>query len=292
MGGMGGMGGMGEGASEFHFDGMDGFGHQAHRAKPQPMYGKGSPVRRLTPKRFPDKKANNEWLVHYYRMDDETSGEFKKHVEVITQDLGGKVKVGAINCEKYRKFCAKQGITAFPTFAYIWKGQQELYHGELDEHQVYNFAIEKHIARMQRMWDKGEIEELHSGNQAKLCNIGKEANPASSNLCAIFVLSKNSKVRAKEMQIAQEVAKKFRANKSFRMAYVEWGSQRRALERLIGTTDGSPTLLILRSKRGTTRFAVHSPKSFTADALSRTMDRAVGGDLTMAKVPASGISFR
>ncbi|KAL3668943.1 hypothetical protein V7S43_006231 [Phytophthora oleae] len=300
----GGMGGRGM-PNEFQFDGMDGFGHGGRpgaRGQPQPrqpttLYGTDSPVKALSKKKFPGKHANNEWLVQFYEMD-VPSAEFRGKFENVARDLNRKVRVGAVNCDKYAKLCRANGIKKFPTFAYIWEGQLHKYEGEVDEYEVYNFAIEKHIARLQRMRESGEIEKLHEGNEAKLCNVGKHATSGASSLCAVFVLSGDKKQREQEMKIAKEVAAKFRHSKGLTVAYVDWKTQQHPVRKLVETAAGhshrqqQPGLLVIRTKRGKTRVGMHPLDSdFTADALSATMERAVGGDLSLANVHGS-VHFR
>ncbi|KAG7376789.1 hypothetical protein PHYPSEUDO_012752 [Phytophthora pseudosyringae] len=302
-GGAGFAGGMGGGPgrgmpNEFQFDGMDGFGHGGRpgaRGQPQPrqpttLYGADSPVKALSKKKFPGKEANNEWLVQFYEMD-APSAEFRGKYENIARDLHGKVRVGAVNCDKYAKLCRANDIHKYPTFAYIWEGQLTKYDGDVDEYQVYNFAIEKHIARLQRMRDSGEIEKLHAGNEAKLCNVGNHATSGASSLCAVFVLSGDKKRREQEMKVAKDVAAKFRHSKGLSTAYVDWKTQQHPVRKLVETAVGhshrqqQPGLLVIRTKRGKTRVGIHPlDADFTADALSATMERAVGGDLSLSNV--------
>ncbi|OWZ01025.1 Type II (General) Secretory Pathway (IISP) protein [Phytophthora megakarya] len=297
-GGAGFGGGM---PNEFQFEGMDGFGHQrpggARRGggQPQPrqpttLYGSDSPVKALSKKKFPGKEANNEWLVQFYEMD-APSAEFRGKYENIARDLNGKVRVGAVNCDKYAKLCRANDIKKFPTFVYIWEGELTQYEGEVDEYEVYNFAIEKHIARLQRMRQSGEIEKLHAGNEAKVCNIGKQATSGASSLCAVFVLSDEKRQREEEMKVAKGVAAKFRHTKGLNIAFVDWKTQQHTVRKLVETAAGhrhrqqEPGLLVIRTKRGKARVGLHPlDADFTLDALSATMERAVGGDLSLSNV--------
>lgn len=310
FGGGGGHAFGGGGHQEFHFDGMDGFGHgfpggmgggmgrgAPQQRPPQSLYPKDSPVRALSKKKFPGKGANNEWLVEFYSLADQHSVAFKDQYEHIASDLRGKVKVGAVNCDKHAQLCASMRVTAYPQFVYVWDGERSVYDGELDEYAVYNFAIEKHIARLQRLRDSGELEKLHSGNQAKLCNVGKDANPSASSLCAVFVLSERPQQQRREMAVAQDVAKKFRQTKGLKFAYVDAKTQQRIVSKLVRDAGKSksaplgPTLLVIRTKRGAVRVGVHSSDAFTADALSSTLERAVGGDLALQTV-TTPVHFR
>jgi curved DNA-binding protein CbpA len=298
--GFGGMGGM---PNEFQFSGMDGFG-QAKRPgarypggqqarQPTTLFAKDSPVKSLSKKKFPTKEANYEWLVQFYTMD-APSAEFRDKYENIARDLEGKVRVGAVNCDKNMAFCRAMGADAFPSFVYVWEGQRTKYEGEVDEYLVYNFAVEKHIARLQRMRESGELEKLHAGNEANLCNVGKHATTGASSLCAVFVLSGDRQQREKEMQVAKEVAAKFRHSKSLKIAYVDWKTQQRMARKLVEAAAGhsyrkqEPGLLVIRTKRGKTRVGLHPlDADFSADALSATMERAVGGDLALSTVHGS-----
>lgn len=292
----GGGGGGGRGHTEFQFNGMDGFGHAGfhpgghghghhQQQKPQPLYAKDSSVRPLSKKKFPGKDANNEWLVEFYSPQDQASVKFRDSYENIARDLTGKVKVGAVDCSKHAQFCRAMGVNQYPKFAYVWEGKVIDYDGELDEYLVYNFAIEKHIARLKKMRASGEIEKLHAGNEAKLCNIGKAASPATSSLCAVFVLSGDAKRRAKELAVAQVVAKRFRQSSELKIAYVDWKSQNRVLKKLIDSSKADPTLLVLRSKKGKVRVGVHAHgAAFSAEPLASTLERALGGDLPLKTV--------
>ncbi|CAI5733514.1 unnamed protein product [Peronospora farinosa] len=280
--------------TEFQFSGTDGFGRtsggfkgRTRLERPTTLYGAESLVSTLSKRKFPGPDANYEWLVQFYTID-APSAEFRDEYENIARDLKNKVRVGAVNCEKHAAFCKANGIETFPSFAYVWKGQLTKYKGKIDEYQVYNFAMERHIERLQQMRASGEVEKLHAGNEAKLCNVGKQATSSASSLCAVFVLSGDKKQREKEMKVAKEVAAKFRHSKGLSIAYVDWKTQQRMVHKLVETAAGhsdrqqKPELLIIRTKRGKTRVGMHSlDADFSADALSATMERAVGGDLSM-----------
>ncbi|CAI5728467.1 unnamed protein product [Peronospora destructor] len=304
----GGASGGGHGMpKEFQFSGTDGFGHTRRSGggfddntrlrRPTTLYGSGSLVRSLSKKKFPGTDANYEWLVQFYTID-APSAEFRDNYQNIARDLKNKVRVGAVNCEKHAAFCKANGFETFPSFAYVWKGQLTKFKGKIDEYQVYNFAMEKHIERLQQMRASGEIEKLHAGNEAKLCNVGTQATSSVSSLCAVFVLSGDKKQREKEMKVAKEVATKFRHSKGLSIAYVDWKTQQRMMQKLVEMATGhsdrqqKPGLLIIRTKRGKTRVGMHSlDAGFSANALSATMERAVGGDLLMANFN-SAVNFR
>lgn len=312
FGGFGAPGGFGGMPSEFQFSGMDGFGRarqpgrhgHPRQQQQQALYGKDSPVRPLSTKKFPGKDANNEWLVQFYSAQDQASAKFRDHYESVARDLAGKVKVGAVNCDKHAALCKSMGARRFPAFAYVWEGQTTKYDGELDEYLVYNFAIEKHIARLQRMRAGGEIEKLHAGNEGALCNLGKNgpASASASSMCAVFVLSSDAEACEKQTKIVREVAQKFRHAKGLKFAYVDWKAQGRVVDNLLAAHRGEqgakrpkgkedPQLLVVRTRKGKVRVGVHDAKAFTADALSATMERAVGGDLPLEAVPFN-VHFR
>ncbi|TDH67129.1 hypothetical protein CCR75_002310 [Bremia lactucae] len=295
--GFGTQGGFGGGTQEFQFDGFDGFGstrrsmpsHLQPR-QPKTLFGPDSIVKTLSKKKFPGQDARYEWLVWFYELD-VPSAEFRGSYENLARDLQKKVHVGAVNCDLYPKLCQTHQIDHFPTFAYIWHGQWTKYKGALDEAQVYSFAVDQHIARLKRMREKGELEMLHADNEAKLCQIGRHASPKASALCAIFVFSHASNARENEMKIAMDVARKFRHSTGLQVVYVDWKTQSTQVRQLVETVLGSsyraqePQLLILRTRRGKTRVGMHRlDAGFTSNALSSTMERAVGGDLALFNV--------
>jgi len=154
--------------------------------------------------------------------------------------------------------------------------------------------------------NSGELDKLHSGNEGALCNLGKlaTASASASSLCAVFVLSSDTATREREMKIAREVAHKFRQTKGIKFAYVDWKTQRRTVDKLLGLHRGEskqdghrskakeePLLLVFRTKKGKARISVQESGSFNTDALSATMERAVGGDLPLQTVPFN-VHFR
>jgi hypothetical protein len=187
-------------------------------------------------------------------------------------------------------------VSSYPHFVYIWQDQKVPYQGEVEEYLVYNFAIEKHIEKLKKIQKEGTIERLHSGNEAKLCNLGKKANPKGSALCAIFVLSSsdNLKKQKKQMEIVKQIAKQFRTIKGLEIVYVDWKNQAKTLQKLLvddsssvsrpNTKAEDPCLIILRSKRGKVKASVHA---FTQESLKNTLERAIGGDLQMKNIPTT-----
>ena len=262
--------------------GGGGFGQPQARGDGH-LYPKSSPVKRLSKKKFPDSSAKHEWLVEFYSMRDQTSVKMQSIVESIAKDLSNKVKVGAVNCDKSVKFCRSQGISSYPTFHYIWEGKSVEYEGEMDEYLIYNFAVEKHIARRRKMRDSDEIQVLHSGSQGVLCNIGKNSG-SPSVMCGIFVLAKGHK---KHRQIAHAMAKKFKSGIQF--SWVDPKTQSKALKKLPSVS--SPGLIIIRAKRGKIRAMSHQG-DFTETALQNTLDRAIGGDLQMDTMKDTTIDFK
>ncbi|CAI5738945.1 unnamed protein product [Hyaloperonospora brassicae] len=295
-----GAGGAGGRHKEFQFSGMDGFG----RAGPPPsaesgyyvdprvrqpttLYGSESPVKSLSKMKFPGKDSNYEWLVQFYAMDPPCA-EFRLKYEKIARDLKGKMRVGAVNCRKHKMFCRAHGVQKPPAFFYVWQGQFSKFEGKMDEYEVFSFAVDKHLERLRRLRESGEIEKLHAGNEATLCNVGKRAKSTTTSLCTVFVLSSDETQREKEMEVAKEVAAKFRHSKGLNIAYVDWKTQEQMVQKLVrkaaGRSDSQhqPGLLVLRTKRGKTRVGMHAlDAGFTTDALSATMERAVGGDLPL-----------
>ncbi|RHY12500.1 hypothetical protein DYB38_008647 [Aphanomyces astaci] len=302
--GQAGRGGNGQrrgGHQEFQFSGMDGFGQQQqhHRHPPvQPLYPKGaSIVVNLSPKKFPaTANAKNEWLVEFYSPNDKKTVKFKDKLLNIAKDLRGRVKVGAVDCDKHRSLCDQYGVETLPSFVHVWQTNvSPLYEGPLDEFSVYNFAFEKYAARYRARRDAGDVDELHGGNQAKLCNLGKDADvTTSSPLCAVFVLPKK---KDQWMQHVRDVAKAFRTDNRVNVVWVDEASQAKALKPLQPyLTKGQPSLVLLRRKAGgKLRAAGAHPSlpSFDANDLTAMIERALGGDLTLANVEnANAVDFK
>ncbi|EQC34348.1 DnaJ like subfamily C member 7 [Saprolegnia diclina VS20] len=289
-GGGGGQRGRGQ-PHEFQFnsgmDGFGGFGHQQQQGPPPPLYAKESDVVRLSPKKFPGKRAKNEWLVQFYRASDKKCIKFKPVMESIAKDLRGRVKVGAVDCDKHAELCETHGVrSSFPNFGYIYHGDFTPYDGDLDEFAVYNFAFEKYAARLRAKRAAGDVDELHGGNQGKLCNLGKDAE-ATSMLCAIFVLP--TKASAATKDLVKATAAKFKASRGLHVVYVHEKDQGRVLSKL--QVPRAPTLLVVRGKPKAVRVGVLTG-TLNEASVAATLERAIGGDLPMQAYPASVMDFK
>ncbi|KDO25475.1 hypothetical protein SPRG_09418 [Saprolegnia parasitica CBS 223.65] len=279
---------------EFQFNsGMDGFGgfgqqrQHPQRGPPPPLYAKESDVTRLSPKKFPGKSAKNEWLVQFYRASDKKCIKFKPAMESIAKDLRGRVKVGAVDCDKHAQLCETHGVrSSFPSFGYVHRGAFTPYDGDLDEFSVYNFAFEKYAARLRAKRAAGDVDELHGGNQGKLCNLGKDAE-ATSMLCAIFVLPNKPSAAMKDL--VKATAAKFKASKGLHVVYVHAKDQSRVLSKL--QAPQAPTLLVVRGKPKQVRVGVLMGHLNEA-RVGATLERAIGGDLPMQAHPASVVDFK
>ncbi|ETW04815.1 hypothetical protein H310_03946 [Aphanomyces invadans] len=277
------------GHQEFHFSGMDGFGQPRQQQQPQPLYPKGSSIiTNLTPKKFPGiPSAKNEWLVQFYSPTDKKSVKFKDKLVSIANDLNGRVKVGAVDCDKYQSFCQEFGVETLPSFVHVWQTNvSPLYEGPLEEYGVYNFAFEKYAARYRAKREAGEVDELHGGNQAKLCNLGKNADTSvSSSLCAVFVLPKSAK-REQWMQKVRDVAKVFRTDHRVTVVWVDEPNQAKALRPLqsLIPDKNEPKLLLLRRKAGGKLRAAAHRSAFDSNDLIATIEKALGGDLALTNV--------
>lgn len=113
MGGMGGVnvnmgnaGGMGGGMGNRHGGPMGG-GGMGQQQRPEPVYTAADPVTMLSKAKFPDKKANYVWLIHFYSSSDPNTGALY-HDRVVkvaaTLKLQG-VKVGVVDCDVQKDLC-------------------------------------------------------------------------------------------------------------------------------------------------------------------------------------------
>ncbi|OQR82586.1 Type II (General) Secretory Pathway (IISP) Family [Achlya hypogyna] len=305
FGGGGGRRGRG-GHQEFQFSGMDGFGGfggggnpfggggspfgggRPQQQPPAPLYSKESGITRLTPKKFPGKSAKNEWLVQFYSAADKKCVKFKPAFEAVARDLRGRVKVGAVDCDKHKALCQKYQVASLPSFGYILDGAFTPYEGDLDEYLVYNFAFTKYAARLKARRDAGDVDELHSGNQAKLCGLGKEADPASAAaICAVFVLP--SAPTAAQKALVKATAAKYKAQKGLHVVFVNAKDHTRLLNKL--QAPATPTLLVVRARTKQVRVGVLAG-AFDDAGVSATLERAIGGDLAMKSFPATTVDFK
>mmetsp|Transcript_25696 Transcript_25696/g.40642 ORF Transcript_25696/g.40642 Transcript_25696/m.40642 type:complete len:421 (-) Transcript_25696:197-1459(-) len=79
-------------------------------------------------------RADSVASIWYYKDDNSDDKKFLDEYNTVAKDLKGMAKVTAINCNKDRNFCTKNGITStpkvqlYPTFpapAYLWEGKME-----------------------------------------------------------------------------------------------------------------------------------------------------------------------
>ena len=273
----------GGGSTNFEFDGMDGFGFgQQQRSSNGDLYSKDSIVKRLTKKKFPGKNAKYEWLVEFYSPHDQQSVKFVESMEEIATDLNGKVKVGAVNCEKNPTLCSQRGVHSYPSFFYIWKGKATEYMGDLDEYLVYNFAIEKHIARLRKMQDS--IQELGASTQKMLCVISKD----TSVMCGIFVLSSDKTKRQNQVKVANAILKRKTTLSQLKLSWINAKTQSKVLKQLPRVS--TPGFIIVRAKKGKIRVAVHQGE-FSIEGIQTTLDRVAGGDLSFENIKPSTLEF-
>ena len=280
------------------FEGLNGFGGMGGGAGRQSkngyLYAKDSLVRRLSSKKYPNKRSKHEWLIQFYSAKNQACVKFIDHFETVAEELSDKVKVGAINCDKHAQFCQQKHIKSFPTFFYVWKGKEVPYEGELeDDYLLYNFAITHHLNRLKAI-RKGDVaEELHAGSQKFLCDVGKETRTkASSVMCVIFVLSKDSKSRKKELTRAHDVAKKLRESK-FKLSWIDAKTQHQVLQKYFPTLARTPGVLLLRMNVKRKSFRIATLLSLESNEIETFVDRALGGDVQYVALPGvSSIDFK
>nr|CCA18675.1 Type II (General) Secretory Pathway (IISP) Family p [Albugo laibachii Nc14] len=266
---------------EFQFGGIDGSGQQRQRqAKPKSsLYDKNSNVVILSKKKFPSKPAKHEWLIHFYSMKDKKNTQWKKTMTTIASDLGGKVKVGGLNCDEYPTVCLqkKVDLKSLPAFGYAWNGELKLYKGDLGEYELLQFAAENHKNRFRE-----SLEKLDRHNQAKICNTGADADPIKSSFCAIFVTSDDKKQQTGQLKVAEKVWKTFKGEGKLNFGYFPQKSNEKLLRKL-GSSDAHPSLLILRVQKGRTRYRLYTLPNFDEKSLTDILESCVGGEIVLQK---------
>lgn len=269
---------------EFQFGGVDGSGQQRQRqAKPQSsLYDKIPNVVTLSRKKFPSKNAKHEWLIHFYSMNDKKNAQWKKTMATISSDLGGKVKVGGLNCDKYPSVCRqnKVDLKSLPAFGYAWNGEMKLYKGDPGEYELLQFAAENHKNRFRET-----LEKLNYKNQAKICNTGTDANPTKSSICAIFVVSDDEKQQMKQLKIAEKVWKTFKRGSKLNFAYLPRKSNDKLLRKLGSSDAQHPSMLILRVQKGRLRYRLYSLPNFDEKSLTDILEACIGGEVPLHKSP-------
>ena len=293
FGGGNGGGGGGGFPSEFQFDGMDGFGQQRpaggrpgqRQQRPEHLYEKDSPIRRLSAKKYPKENAKHEWLVEFYSLSSQPCVNFAEDMTYIALDLAGKVKVGAVNCDKEQAFCKKKGAVSLPHFTYVWQGKSTSYSGELEMDDLYQFAIGKHIDRRRTMRNSDSLQECTGASQGIVCDIGEMASPINRNI-ALFILNDKSA----QLKMVNAVVKDFKGKGTLQIAWINGKSQKMPLS-LLPFPVSSPSIVFIRSRKGKLRAALYDGP-FTPEALTMTLDRAIGGDLQFKKVKVDHIEFK
>lgn len=56
-------------------------------------------------------------LVHYYKLDDTRSQDYKPTIENLAKDYSGMFKIVAVDCREFKDICEKQDIKEFPTLS-------------------------------------------------------------------------------------------------------------------------------------------------------------------------------
>lgn len=107
------------------------------------MYGKGSPVYRLSEAKFPKKGSNFIWLVEFYAPWCGHCQRLAPVLEETAEKLKGIAKVGAVNCEKEPALCQRHGVQGYPTLQLVVDGQASPVDGEA-AHSVK--GLHRHVA--------------------------------------------------------------------------------------------------------------------------------------------------
>jgi len=140
FGGFGGGGG-GFGGGGFGGGGFGGGGRQVEELFPT----RDSPVSRLGKTKFPDSKAKHFWLVTFYSNESQECAQIAPEVKKLAKGLKGTIKVGAVNCDKERAFCQRQGAKELPSFAFVNNGEVEYYTDDngVSSKSLHEFAMSK-----------------------------------------------------------------------------------------------------------------------------------------------------
>jgi len=125
-----------------------------------------SNVENLTPYSFEHKvlSTSNPWLVEFYAPWCGHCTRFAPEYEQVALAMKGKVKVGKVNCDKYKGMCNKAAITGYPTIRF-YRGQekggmQDYYSQDIKEREMDKIArvVEQLIKKSQ------DMEDQHNSN--------------------------------------------------------------------------------------------------------------------------------
>jgi len=104
------------------------------------LYSKKGPVRKLSPRKFPDEKAKFNWVVHFW-AGEEKDNELKPTLVKAAKQLKEIIKIGFVDCVHYKKFCKDQGVFD-GSAVYLYNGKRRLtYGGGSNAIKLRKFAV-------------------------------------------------------------------------------------------------------------------------------------------------------
>lgn len=121
----------------------------------------------------------------------------------VATELKGKVRVGAVNCEKNQETCSKFGIQGFPTLKFLAGGRTIDYNGPREESDLVTFAMNEWTAsrpppEVHELTSSGVMEEHCMGNQ--LCFVALLPH----------ILDSKADGRRKYLKMIKDLAKTFK----------------------------------------------------------------------------------
>ena len=134
-------GGFGDGFSGGF--GSRGGGHQ-HQQQPRPaappFYSPDSGVKQLSSQKFPDKKSNFIWLIHFHNRKCADCKEQRDIFSALADKLQAEgIKVGSIDCDSERDLCMKHKDVDPTHVGAVMGGNVKLYKGDVNAKDIYNF---------------------------------------------------------------------------------------------------------------------------------------------------------
>ncbi len=93
------------------------------------IYSAGSPVAKLSLKKFPKAGSKYLWLVQFYSPGCIHCKNSVTAIEQAADALSGLVKFGVVNCQTQSALCSQNGINMYPTVHVVIDGKSEEFQG-------------------------------------------------------------------------------------------------------------------------------------------------------------------
>jgi len=131
-----------------------------------PSYTKKGPVKKLSPRKFPDDKAKFNWVVHFWGGEQQDN-ELKPAMDEAAKWLKEIVKIGFVDCIKYNVFCNDKGISD-GSAVYLYNGKRRLtYGGGPHAKKIRNFAVRAMSHNLQTLkeahFDEESLKAIENG---------------------------------------------------------------------------------------------------------------------------------